>query len=223
MAKKEIPKVPVQNRERLGSRYSARLRKGGRLPAVIYGHGQETLSVSIDNGQFVDLIESHTRLIEVQVDSKSEPCLVKEVQWDHLGSTIVHVDLARVDLTERISVEVEIELTGEAIGLEESGAILEQPLTSIEVECLATEIPDSIKVDVSNLKVDEAITVGDIKLPEGVTTDADADTIVAAISIVEEEAAPEAPAEATEQPEVIGKKPEEGAEAAAPAKEGGKK
>lgn len=213
MAKREIPKIKVQSRERLGSRYAARLRGTGQLPAVIYGHEQTPAHVSVDAMEIKQLLHKNTHLVEAVLDSKAEPCLIKDVQWNHLGSEIVHLDLTRVDLTERVKVDVRIQLTGEAIGLKEAGAILEQPVTEIEVECLATEIPDAIKADVSHLKVDEALLAGQLKLPEGVTTTLDPETIVAAIHVVAEEVIePTAPAEGATEPEVIGKKVEEGAE-----------
>lgn len=218
MAKREIPKVKVQHRDRLGSRYAARLRKAGQLPVVIYGHKKEAIHATANAEEFHDLLHRNTHLVEVVVDKSTEPCLVKDVQWDHLGSVIVHVDLARVDLNERVKVEVPLVLVGEAPGLKETGAILEHPFTEIEVECLATEIPDNVKADVSNLKVDDTLTVKDIKLPEGVTTTLDPDTIIAVITVVKEEVVEvAAPAEGSTEPEVIGKKVEEGVEGAAPA------
>lgn len=223
MAKREIPKIKVENRTVLGSRYSHRLRKTGKLPAVIYGHHQDPIHVSVDGDELHDLLHKNTHLLEVLIGSKSEPCLVRDVQWNHLGSEILHVDLARVDLTERVHVEVEIELTGEAVGLKEAGAFLEQQLTMLEIECLATEIPDKIKVDVSELKVDEAVTVAHVKLPEGVTTKEDPETIIAAIHIIAEEVAAPVAAEGAAEPEVIGKKVEEGAEGAAAPAAGAKK
>jgi large subunit ribosomal protein L25 len=226
MAKREIPQIKVASRDRLGKRYSMRLRKDGRLPAVVYGHGQDPVHVSADAKEVRTLLHANTHLLNVVLDAKTEPCLIKDVQWDHLGSTIVHVDLARVDLTEKVRVEVEIVITGEAIGLKETGTILETFLQQLEVECLATDIPENIKVDVSHLGVDEEVTVGQIKLPEGVVTTEDPETVVAAVHVLAEEVEPVAAEGTTVEPEVIGKKAEEGAEgeaAAAPAAGGGGK
>lgn len=222
MAKREIPQLKVASRERLGKRYSMRLRKDGRLPAVVYGHGQDPVHVSADAKEVRTLLHANTHLLNVVLDARTEPCLIKDVQWDHLGSDIVHVDLARVDLTEKVRVEVAIELVGEAIGLKETGTILEHFLNELEIECLATDIPENIKVDVSELKVDEEITVGQVKLPEGVTTTADADTVIAAVHVLAEETEPVAAEGATAEPEVIGKKAEEGAEGEAAPAAGGK-
>lgn len=221
MATQEIQKIEVAARERLGSRYAARLRKSGRLPAVIYGHQQEPLHVSMDRRQLTDLLRRNTHVLEVQIDAKAEPCLIKDVQWDHLGSQIVHVDLARVDLNETVEVEVELEFYGEAIGLKEVGAIMEHPYTNIEISCRVLDIPEKIRVDVSGMKVDEPLTAGDLKLPEGIKCTFDPDTIIAVVRVVsEEEVAPVVAVEGEPaEPEVIGRpKAEEDAEAAAPAK-----
>lgn len=227
MAKKEIPKLAVQSRDRLGKRYSARLRKSGRLPAVIYGRAKDPAHVTVDGKEMTILLHKNTHLLEVVQGAAAEPCLIKDVQWDHLGAEIIHIDLARVDLTSRVRVDVQLVLTGEAVGLKETGTILEQFFSEIEVECLATEIPEVVKIDVSHLNVGDSVTAGELKLPEGVVTTLGKETILAAVHVVAEVVEPE-PTEAAAgaEPEVIGKKVEEGAEgdaAAAPAAKGEKK
>ena len=218
MATKQFPQVPSQRRERIGSRYANRLRQAGRLPAVVYGHGQEPLHLSVDRKEIVNLLHSNAHIIELTLDAQKQPVLIKDVQWDHLGAQVVHLDLERVDLTERITVEVPLVLFGEAVGLKEEGAILEHPLTALEIECLAMEIPDEIKVDVAELKVGDTILVGDLKLPSGIATKLDPETLVAGVSMVKEEVVEVAPVEgATAEPEIIGRKPEEGEEGAAAA------
>ncbi len=215
MATKEIPQIQVEKRERIGSRYAARLRQKGLLPAVIYGHGRDPLHVSLNRKKFSDLLHGHTHILEVKLGNETDPCLIKDVQWDHLGDTLMHVDLARVDLNERVTVEVELKLVGDAPGLKEAGAILEHPVSMIEIECLATQIPDSIIVDVSGLNAGDAIIASELKLPDGVTTTLDEDTVVATISIIAEAEEAEVVEGATgTEPEVIGKKLEEGTEAA---------
>ena len=209
MATQQIPQIQGKIRNELGSRPAAQARKIGRMPAVIYGHKQDPTHVSFDEKEVTDLLHQHAHLIEVTVGSKKEPCLVKDVQWDHLGSQIQHVDLARVDLTERVTVEVDLALAGDPIGLKESGAFLQHSLDQIQVTCLASQIPDQIKVDISGLEAGHSLALTDLKLPEGVTAVGDPDTVIASIQIVTEEveAEEEAPAGGAE-PEVIGKKEE---------------
>lgn len=209
MAKNNIPEVQTQVRERLGTRYAARLRQEGRLPAVIYGHKQDVVSISLDYREFTDLLHDHVHLIQAVVDSKTEPCLVKDVQWNHLGTQIIHVDLARVDLTEEVEVEVDLEITGETRALDQAGAILNHPENTITVACRADAIPEIITVDISELDVNESITVGDLKLPSGVRAITDADTVLAQIQIVEETPEEEEAPEGAEEPEIIGRGAEE--------------
>lgn len=210
MATQTLPRIETQPRERLGSRYAARIRQAGRLPAVVYGHNQDPLHLSVDARHFVEVLHGNAHLIEVVVGDNTEPALIKDVQWDHLGRQIIHVDLARVDLTEEVEVEVEVVLTGEPPALNEAGTVLDHPETVLEVRCLANNIPQRITVDVSELKVDEAITIGDLKLPEGVTAAGDPDTVIARISIVEELPEEEEVAEdAAAEPEVIGRAKED--------------
>jgi large subunit ribosomal protein L25 len=128
------------------------------------------------------------------------------VQYDHLGMHIIHADFARVDLNEKVTVTVGIELKGDAPG-EKAGGIVQQTLSEIEVECVVTEIPDGIVYNVSNLQLDDSIHVRDLPLPSGVTAITDGEQIVAVChaikeAIVEEEVVPE--------PEVIKRGPGEG-------------
>lgn len=209
MATQQLPKIEGQTRSGLGSRQTAKIRSQGRLPAVVYGHKQDPTHISFDQKEINDLLHQHAHLVEVVVGSKTEPCLIKDVQWDYLGSNILHLDLARVDLTEQVTIEVDLVLTGEPVGLKESGAFLQHGLDQLEISCLASQIPDQIKVDISELGVGGQITVADLKLPAGVTATSDGETLVAAIQIVAEEVEPIEGEAGEAEPEVIGKKEEE--------------
>lgn len=215
MAKQQIPTLQAHSRGKLGTHESARLRKAGRLPAVIYGHKKDPVHVTCDYKQLYDLVSQHARVVEVHHDGAKESCLIKDVQWDHLGARLVHLDFARVDLNERVKVDVQVNFTGEAVGLKEAGAFIEYPVTSIEVECLVTEIPESLTADVSHLAVGDTLTVKDLALPPGVTAVTDGDVVLASVSLAAEEEvlAPAAPGEeGAAEPEVIGRKPAEGEE-----------
>ncbi|MCC7146839.1 MAG: 50S ribosomal protein L25 [Phycisphaeraceae bacterium] len=225
MAKQSIPQLPAEPRTQLGTRTTRRLRATGKVPAVIYGHQQQPAHVQVDSLTALELVKRHTHVVELSHEGVQEPCLIKDVQWDHLGSTMIHLDFARIDLSERVKVEVQVTLTGEAIGLKEAGAFLEQPLTVVEIECLATDIPEKIVADVSALGVDESFTVAQLKLPEGVKLVTDGEKVVATIQIGQEldETTLTPAAEGAEEPEVIGRKPdEEGAEEGAEPEEKGK-
>lgn len=203
----EIPTVDAQQRPRLGTRAARRVRTEGRLPAVIYGHKQDPLHVSLDYHQATALLLDRAHLLKVNHDGQVESCLVKDVQWDQLAGRIAHVDLERVDLSELVEVEVQVELVGEAAGLKEAGAFIEQPHTSVEIKCAAGSIPEVLRLDVSALGVGDALTVADLPLPEGVTAVSDPETVLAVVHMARAEEELAAPAEAAAaEPELVGRK-----------------
>lgn len=206
MSSQDTPKIQAAIRERTGTRYATRLREEGKLPAVIYGHQQDPVSVSVNAKELKDILHQNAHLIEVVQGSDTQACLVKDVQWDHLGSTIIHVDLTRVDLTDTVTVEIELVFTGEAIGLKEDNTIIEHPTTHIEIECRVSDIPDEITIDVSELNVGDSITVADLKLADGLTCTTNEESVLAVVHEVKE--VEEEETEATEgdaEPEVIGR------------------
>jgi large subunit ribosomal protein L25 len=215
--------VQVKNRSELGSRANKRLRDSGLLPGVIYGHKEAVIPVSMPKIEVANHLAKGAHVFDLQLDGKSEKVLVKEVQYDHLGSDLIHVDFARVSFDERVKVRVPLELKGEPKG-EEEGGVLQQVLSDLEVECLVLEIPDVIRHNISEMALDDVLHVKDLKLPAGVKAMQDGELIVATVRMVLE-AAPAAPAEgeAAAEPEIIGRKVAEGEEAvegaAAPAGE----
>ena len=216
----QTPTLEAKSRDRIGSRYARRLRNAGQLPAVIYGHGQDPVAVSVDRKSMAQHLHRGQRVFTLALDGASETCLVKELQFDHLGSEILHVDLARIDLTEEVTIHVALKFTGKPVGLKTPGAILRTILDSLTVSCRASDIPSTaIPVDVSNLDVDHHLTAREVVLPPGLRLEENPEEVVARITIVAEDA--DQPVAAPEgEPEVITeKKFEEGAEAAPEAKE----
>ena len=195
-------------RERLGSRYSRRLRTLGRLPAIVYGHKIEPTPISLDRTDACLHIEAGEKVFRIAIDGAAEPqvVLLKEIQFDYLGSNIVHADFARVDLNERVHTRVHIDLIGEAVGLKEIGAILMRPHNEIEIECRVADIPDSIEADISSLELNQTLTAAQIALPvDDMKLLGDAGTAIA--QIVLQAAAKSAEAEEVEvegEPEVLG-------------------
>jgi large subunit ribosomal protein L25 len=196
---------PAKNKG-TGTKFARRLRAQGRIPAIIYGHKQAPTPISMTRESVWEMIKKQTHLAELEMDGGGpETVLVREIQWDHLGKEIIHLDFARVSASDSIETEVRIDLRGTAPGAAEGG-ILEQLIHSIEVTCRADAIPDNIKVDVSELHLSGAIHVKELKLPEGVTVQADPEALVVHVTTKVAEAAPAEVAEAAIQPEVI--KPE---------------
>lgn len=211
--------LKAQPRERLGSRYARRDRSNGRLPAVLYGHGQPPVSISLDAREALRFFHQGEKVFTIDLagEGAGQTVILKDLQFDHLGTNVVHVDLARVDLDEEIVANVHINLVGEAVGLKKAGAILTHPNTQIAIRCTVRTLPDHIDVDISGLDMNQEVKARDARLPAGITLASDPDAILAAISEVKEEvvvaeaaAVEGAPAE----PEVITAKKEEPAEAA---------
>src|SRR5690242_19757222 len=139
----QAPTVSAQARTALGSRANKRLRDSGLLPGVIYGHKEAVVPVTLPKKEVVNHLVRGAHLFDLALDGKSEKVLVKEVQYDHLGMEVLHVDFARVSLDEKVEVTVPVELKGEPRGAEEGG-VLQQIISALEVECLVTDIPEKI-------------------------------------------------------------------------------
>jgi large subunit ribosomal protein L25 len=189
-----------------GSRGAQRLRKEGLIPAVLYGHKEANAFLALPAKELESAIRHGVHVLNLKTDGKNQQVLIREVQWDHLGMELVHVDFARVSDTDTVQVTVPIEVRGTAPGIA-AGGVLDQPMHGLQIECLAIKIPTSIRVNVAELQLEQAIHVKELKLPEGVKALADPDAIVVQVALkqLEEEAAPAAaPGEAAE-PEVIGR------------------
>jgi large subunit ribosomal protein L25 len=205
----------MTKREKLGSRYSQRSRYEGKIPGIIYGHGEGNLPVELDRHEIEVALRHGARLLKADLDGQEKNLLIKDVQYDFMNKTLIHVDLMPVSLDETVEITVPVVLRGTPVGLSEGGA-LTQPLLNLRIRCLVTAIPEEIRVNVAALHVNEQIRVSELVLPEGVKAMDAADHPVVAISIVVEKEEEVAPVEAVVAgPEVIGAKVEEGEEEAA--------
>jgi large subunit ribosomal protein L25 len=198
--------ISVKQRSELGSRANKRLRDGGQVPGVIYGHKEAVIPITLPKKDVTNHLAHGAHVFDLNFDGRSEKVLVKEVQYDHLGLEVIHVDFARVSLDEKVEVTVPLELKGTPKG-EADGGVLQQVLSELEIECLVTEIPEVIRHNVSEMALDDVLHVRDLQLPPGVRVLQDEDLIVATVKEVEEEAAAPA-AEGEAEPEVIGRKAE---------------
>lgn len=202
----ELQVLQAELRKEKGGKQVARLRdpKVGKLPAVVYGHGEEPIHISLNAHDFLEGLHHGHRIFEVHLPTGSQTLLVKDLQYDHFGKQVVHADLMRVDLNERMVVEVPIELRGTAKGIHEGG-IVDQALTHLEVECVVSQIPEVIPVLVKELGVGDAVHAKDVELPAGSVLKTDPEAILCIChlpkikAVVEEAVAAEAPTE----PEVI--------------------
>jgi large subunit ribosomal protein L25 len=213
----EAVTLTAEPRSAHGTRNARRLRKSGIIPAVVYGHQEATVSLSLGKDELYKAIRHGVRLVDLKQGEKVEKALIRDVQWDPIGHDILHVDFARVSVDERIEVEVRVELRGTAPGVTAGGTI-NQPLHNLKIECLAIAIPESIRVNIGSLQLDQMIHVRELTVPEGVKILNEPEAIVVQCVpklVVEEPAAPgAAPAAETAEPEVIGRKAAEEAEEA---------
>ena len=204
----DIATLQAEPRTGQGTRESRRLRRTGKLPGIIYGHGQTPQPVIVPAREISSLIEHGTHVVELKVAGEPKQVLIKEVQFDHLGDSVLHVDFALVDLNERIELSVPLEFKGTPVGTQEGG-LLEMQLVDLEVECTVVQIPHSIRVNVAELKVGDNLHVSDLVLPAGVKAVTPADAIVASVRLkaAEVESTDEAgEGEEGQEPEIIGRK-----------------
>jgi len=222
-------KLKAEARPDVGRSAVRKLRAHGFIPAVIYGGTEkpQPLQVSArDINAMMSQASGENVLVELEIggDGHSRTALVQEVQHSPVGGEIRHVDFHAISMDQLIEAEVPLEPVGTAVGVKTFGGLLEQSLRALAIECLPTDLPDRITVDVSQLNIGDAIHVRDIQLPQGVTPkvqlDLTAFSVVAPV-VEEEPVAAEAEAAATE-PEVITEK-KEGEAAAAPAPAGKEK
>ncbi len=206
----ELVAIAVQPRTGTGTRAAKKLRAQGLIPGVVYGHKEAVVNIAVSAKELDQAIRvKHARTLEIALDGKTETVLIRELQWDHLGKEMVHIDLFRVSKDEKVRVTVPVKLAG--VPKTSGGAVLDQPMHSLHIECLATAIPDAIKVDISALTLDAPIHVSDLNLPIGVTVLEAADMTVVHLKVPGAE--PEPVEAATDEPEVLtAKKPKDGEE-----------
>lgn len=204
--------LSVTRREQTGSRYARRYRGQGLLPAVLYGQSREPVALNLDAKEALRFFQLGEKVFTIAMkgESASQTVLLKDIQYDYLGSQVVHVDLERVDLDQEIESHVPVHFVGEAKGANTAGAIVTHPITSLTVRCAVRDLPEYINVDVSDLDVGGTITIASLKLPEGVKVLDDPSAVVAAVErILETETTAEAATGAAgSEPEVITAKKE---------------
>lgn len=199
------------NRDLLGKRDSRRLRVGGMIPAELYGHGQANVHLSIPRTEVVMAVRHGAHLVELK-GAVNESALIRNVQWDPFGADVIHIDLTRVSAEEAVEVTLSVELRGTAAGTKEGG-VVQHVLHDVKILCPAALIPDKLEVRVSNLKVGQQFTAGEIELPAGASLLTSPEQIIAQCVMPITEADTEAvPTEAAE-PELIGRKAKEDEEA----------
>ncbi len=210
--------VELDVREDIGKGAAKKIRRMGRIPAVVYGKGKKSIAVSMDPHKLREILSSETgenTLFSLVIAGKKgkNTGMIKEFQKDPVTEEILHADLIMIDIMKTIEVDVPIHLEGTPIGVKDQGGILDFILREVRVSCLPTDIPESLQLDVSQLSINQHLSISDIQVKEEVKILDDPERTIAVVSPpkVEEVAAPvEAEeVEEAEEPEVIKKGKEE--------------
>jgi len=200
--------IKAEIRKEVGKNAAGRLRRQGLVPAILYGGGTASQPLTLKKKDILEILKSQTgenTIFRVTMDSQEKDVMLKDIQINPVTDELTHVDLIEISMDKPVRVAVPVELVGEPVGVKVEGGVADFLLRELEVECLPREIPESIKIDISNLHIHQSIKVQNLDLPAGVKVYADPNAAIVVISSVAQEAAP-APAE-----EVI-----EGAEAKEP-------
>ncbi len=218
--------LDAEIREEVGRGPVKAMKDKGFIPAVVYADGKDALALKLSHRQLVQLIHHHRIegvIINLNIkddklgSKKSRPCLIKEIQHDPVHGEILHVDFNQISLTKEIKVNIPVSAKGEPIGVKQEGGSLEHILWEIEIECLPTNIPKEIEIDVTGLKLGESIHIKDISVPAGVKILNDPGAIVLTVAAPMKEEVPVEAAvegEISQEPEVIKEKKEVPGEAA---------
>ena len=199
----------VKMRDTRGTSNARRMRRQGSIPAVLYGHGEASHSLTVGADEMAVVVRHGGRVVELG-GALSEKAFIRDVQWDTHGLEVLHVDFTRISEHERVEVKVAVEVRGQAAGVKEGG-IVEHFVHEIEIECEALSIPDRIEVNINDLTIGDSVTAGDLQLPSGVKLISDAEAVVVQCieARTEEEEQDAAVAPGAAEPEVIGRKAEE--------------
>ena len=205
----EVLTLKAESRESMGTANSRRLRRGGKIPCVLYGHNEEVLRLSVTSDDMDALLATGHHVVTLDVGGKPERAMIKAVQINTWATETLHVDFVRVGLHETVHVSVEVVGHGTPKAVI-AGGVLEQPLHTVDVECDAAAIPDGIRVEIGHLEAGEMIHVRDMPPIEGVTFMTDPGAIVFVVherrgAEAAEEVPVEGEAEAQAEPEVIGR------------------
>ncbi len=220
----ERQSIKADSREAFSKGGLHSLRLQGKIPAILYGQNLKPVPLSVDSKGLIEVVRKGgmNALIDLQLEGNKEKSplvvMIKEMQTDVLSRRILHLDLLKVDMKEKVTVQVPIRLTGKPVGVEKGG-LVEQSRRELEVKCLPGNIPEAIEVDIAALDVGNSIHVNDLKFPEGVELPHEANFVIVAVVIPKEEK----PAEEAAPAEAVAAAPAAGAEGAAAPAEGAEK
>ena len=186
----EYEKLDLKERTVKGKSKARSLRRDGMVPGVYYFRGQENVDLQIDKKKLYHAMSSGQHVFEVEMNGAKQYVTIKGIQYHPVTDEVLHIDLMQVNMTEKMKFTIPISLEGEAEGVKEGG-VLSQILTTIDVNCLPTSVPDNILVDISNMELNSNMTVADIvNIPEGVEILSDPESTIATLAPPKEEEEP---------------------------------
>ncbi len=199
--------IKAERREETGSSAARRLRRNGKIPAVVYGHKEDAVPIQLDAEDVNQIFAHRMMMVSLKTGRTTDQVLVKEVQLDPFGEEILHLDFERVAMDEVVEIECPVEFVGTPKGAA-AGGVTEHPVTDLTVQCLPGDIPENISVRVSELEIGDTIIVGDIEAPEGVEIITEPEAVLITIR-PPEELEEEEEELLVEEPELIGREEDE--------------
>jgi large subunit ribosomal protein L25 len=200
--------LTVEKRNETGSARNRRLRRDGKIPAVLYGHGQENLNLALDARELSAVLRHSGHIVQL-AGALNESALIKDVFWDSVLQEVLHVDLSRVDASETVEIVLTVDLRGTAKGLS-NGGMLNFVSHEVEIKCPANLIPEKLELKIADLDVGQTLRARDLHLPEGATLVTAPEQVIVTCAVMNQ-GAETAAAPGVAEPEVIGKKKEDAA------------
>ncbi len=206
--------IEVERREETGKNACRRLRAAGKIPAVVYSGGKDSVPIQLEDSTARKLLgreggENAVFLLKLAGTGQSRHTMVREVVTDPISRQIIHIDFIRVNLEEKVRVSVAIELVGTAPGVKTEGGVLEFMNREVEIECLPAEIPPKIELDVTQLAIGDHVEAKDLQLPSNIPLLSEPEKVIVAIAHSRVAAALEAMEAEAEEEEVLIEAPEE--------------
>lgn len=196
-----LSSLTLEPRTKVGTTAAHALRRAGKIPGVVYGHGEAT-PISVDAKQLAELILSghKSHIVDATIGGKHDSVLLRRIESEPITRKALSVDFQRVTRDEAIVSNVTVVTVGTAVGVKDQGGVMDIVAHTLEIKGPAHSIPDNVTIDVSELGVHGHVTAGDVKLPAGYTMLTPADTVVVSVEITRALASEEAPVEAAEAP-----------------------
>jgi len=202
--------LTAKKREETGKKIAKTFRREGRLPAVIYGGGEEPTPLTLDHREFETFLRKHrgeSVVINLEVEGgEAKKALLRDIQRDYIKNSVIHADFQQILMTDRITTTVSLVLTGDPVGVKRDGGVLEQALCEVEIQCLASEIPEYLEVDVADMIIGETLHISDLTFENvDITPDGGVSVVSVLAPMAEEVVEEEEEGLEQEEPEIIGR------------------